>query len=87
MAVTAARSETAAFPKYESVFTVTVPEDFRVELKNNEMWIKPKDADDIASFVFRELPASDVHDSDSARSYLRPYVDGQCIRWVSLTAN
>ena len=79
-----ASAETAAFPKPDPVFTLTVPNDCNVEFKDNEMWIKAQGADEIAYFMFRELPQAEVYDRDSAVKFLEPYAWAQ-IRSMGVT--
>lgn len=68
-------ADTAAFPKYDSVFTITIPNDMEVKLDSDSMVLRTKDQDDPATFVFRELSPSEAHDNDSARKFLEPYLD------------
>lgn len=70
-------ADTAAFPKYDSVFTVTVPENWKATFESDAMFLRSSDPKDFAYFVFHELPSSQVHDNDSAGKYLEPYLEGQ----------
>lgn len=70
-------ADTAAFPKYDSVFTIKVPEDMNVTVDPDAMVLRTKDENDLASFVFLELPAAKAHDTASASQYLESYLDQQ----------
>jgi hypothetical protein len=63
-------ADTAAFPKYDSVFTITVPEDMNVKVDSDAMVLRTKEPKDLASFVFIELSSSEAHDSESARKFV-----------------
>jgi hypothetical protein len=73
-------ADTAAFPKYDSVFTVTVPSDMNAKVESDSMVLRTKDQSDPATFVFLELTPSQAHDSDSARKFLQPYLEDQLQR-------
>ncbi|MEY2496824.1 MAG: hypothetical protein QOD12_380 [Verrucomicrobiota bacterium] len=70
-------ADTAAFPKHDSVFTVTVPENWKATFESDAMFLRSSDPKDFGYFAFHELPSSQVHDNDSARKYLEPYMEGQ----------
>src|SRR5438874_1484413 len=68
-------ADTAAFPKYDSAFTITVPEDMTVKVDSDAMVLRTRDENDIASFVFLELSPNEAHDSESARKFVARYVE------------
>ena len=68
-------ADTAAFPKYDSVFTVTVPEDMTVKVDSDAMVLRTRDENKIASFVFLELSPNEARDNESARKFVERYVD------------
>jgi RNase P/RNase MRP subunit p29 len=70
-------ADTAAFPKYDSVFTITVPEDMTVKVDSDAMVLRMRDTKDLASFVFIELSSSEAHDSESARKFVGQYVESK----------
>ena len=68
-------ADTAAFPKYDSAFTITVPEDMTVKVDSDAMVLRTRDENKIASFVFLELSPNEAHDNESARKFVERYVD------------
>ena len=68
-------ADTAAFPKYDSVFTIMVPEDMTVKVDSDAMVLRTRDENDLASFVFLELSPNEAHDSESARKFVARYVE------------
>jgi hypothetical protein len=70
-------ADTAAFPKYDSVFTITVPEDMNVKVDSDAMVLRTKEPKDLASFVFIELSSSEAHDSESAKKFVGQYVESK----------
>ncbi len=70
-------ADTAAFPKYDSVFTITVPEDMTVKVDSDAMVLRTKDPKDLASFVFIELSPGEAHDRESAGKFVEQYVESK----------
>jgi hypothetical protein len=70
-------ADTAAFPKYDSVFTIAVPEDMNAKVDSDAMVLRTKDPKDLASFVFIELSPGEAHDRESAGKFVEQYVESK----------
>jgi hypothetical protein len=73
-------ADTAAFPQYDSVFTISVPDDMNAKVDSDSLVLRTKDKNDPATFIFLELAPNEARDAESARKFVEPYLENQLKR-------